>query len=69
MAEVPNLIDLQPLAGHAPDVLVMVTLAGRAHVGQEIQDGMLGAAGNAASGIDRIALDKASDDLDPLGCV
>jgi hypothetical protein len=69
VAEGPDFVALNPLAGQAAQGLVLVSLAGRAQVHEELEDSPLGNSGHADCGTDAIALDKGGDDLGPASLI
>jgi len=67
--ELPNLVNLNPLARQVPHVVIHVLRADRSELDQKFRNGVLAGPGHANRGADRTALNQASDDLPSLAGV
>src|SRR5208282_4117791 len=59
--EIPNLITLDSTAVKPAQVLVLVFLAGRRHVREQLEHGMLGCIRDPAGAVDRVTFNQTSD--------
>jgi len=66
--EGPDFIHLDALARQVAQMLVLIGRASRAEIDQQLGDRVLGRAGDAHRGADRVAFHEAADDLGALGC-
>ncbi len=66
VAEGPDLVTLDVLAGQVPQGHVLVVRAGRTQVNQQLRGRVLGGAGHSHGGTDRHALGEAPDDAGSL---
>lgn len=67
VAELPNLVDLYPLAGERHEVLIRVLGAHPGKVHQELGDRVPGHPGHAGGGADRVAFHQGGHDGGTVG--